>query len=1051
MTTTGTHHRLLALILCVFAVLSCPALAEQETLDAATRKLMRAGNHFDRGDYEFAAEEYEEFLEHYADHEGALEARYGLAISHYRRRQYSEAAEELRKVLDNRDFERRSEALAVLGHCLLADNENEAARVVFQRILDDHGDSPHVEHAALGRIQTLYRLGMHKECVEAADAFGRQHAESNARPIVGYIGALSRFELEDYANAAEALMGFTENYPNSPYFLDATLLLAQSLQHTGAAAEAAELLTEQLDSAPSARQAELRYSLGVALYDAEEYDDAAERLKQVLDDYEDSEYVAPARLHLGLTQLAAGETDDARGTLSEVVDKDEGRRDQARYWIAQCHIDDDNHAEAFDILDALANQDDVPKAEAVRFDRAMCLADLERYDEAAEAFKAFREEYPESDQADEAAYRQAWSLHRQGEHQASYDLRDTVEEDSEFARPFAELNAENLFRLSKYEEAEEILAALAEDETDPDKARQHAFLRGQCAYFMDDYERAAEHLGPLAEDEVVGEDPVLRTAIFFLADSHFQQQKPAEAVEAFRQYLSAAGDEAASSDEARYKLAMAYLQKERDDDAAEHLDKLRGRPADSPWVGRGLYERGQMLQEAEQYEEADAVLAQLLEANPSANLAAPARYLYAWVAMDAGSPADAAERFEALASAHEEHPLAEDAAYQKGIALFVADETEDALAAFRDYMDKYEQGPHARDARQMIGTSLARLGRHEQAAEELAKLAEREDEATAETFYVLAASERQRAAEADDDDADKKRERIDASIAAYRKLLERFEDHPLAPNARAELAELLYDIEKYDEVAGVLEPLLADEQTPDALKPAARYRLGWARVRQDEHEKAADALAAFAENNPEHDLTPSALYQAGLSRIAHGEPSRAVGPLNTIVENHRGHDLHAQAMLKLGQAQATIDEFGDSEKTYAAFLDRHQDSEFVYLAQFGRGWALQNQRKYDEARSWYQRVVDTHNGETAARAQFQIGQCYFSEGNYERAMRELSAVTSVFAAPKWASKGLFEAGRAAEQLQQYSRARSYYDECIREYEDTNAAALSAQRLEDLPG
>ena len=105
--------------------------------------------------------------------------------------------------------------------------------------------------------------------------------------------------------------------------------------------------------------------------------------------------------------------------------------------------------------------------------------------------------------------------------------------------------------------------------------------------------------------------------------------------------------------------------------------------------------------------------------------------------------------------------------------------------------------------------------------------------------------------------------------------------------------------------------------------------------------------------------------------------------------------------------------------------------------------------KKAEAIAWYLQVVETHNGATAARAQFQIGECHYALGKYDLAARELMKVDIVYAYPKWSAVALYDAGRAFEQLKQVDNARKQYSLCVKKYKGSGPAALSAKRLETL--
>src|SRR5579859_7424614 len=104
-----------------FAQAAVPVGApDQQQVDPARKKLTAANGLFARGLYKLAAQEYADFLDQNPTSPDATTARYALAVSRYRLREYEKAVEPLRQVIADNKFEQRDEALAVLGHCELS-------------------------------------------------------------------------------------------------------------------------------------------------------------------------------------------------------------------------------------------------------------------------------------------------------------------------------------------------------------------------------------------------------------------------------------------------------------------------------------------------------------------------------------------------------------------------------------------------------------------------------------------------------------------------------------------------------------------------------------------------------------------------------------------------------------------------------------------------------------------------------------------------------------------------------------------------------------------
>src|SRR5438309_1547183 len=127
---------------------------------------------------------------------------------------------------------------------------------------------------------------------------------------------------------------------------------------------------------------------------------------------------------------------------------------------------------------------------------------------------------------------------------------------SEMTAAGAELDAENLFLLAKYGDAQRTFATLADGAKDPAKRLRFTLRQGQCEYFAGDYAKAVEILQPIASNSRVANTEELQPAIFLCGDAFLQQNKYAPAAEMLGRYVAVAkGDQR----EAQFKLARALL------------------------------------------------------------------------------------------------------------------------------------------------------------------------------------------------------------------------------------------------------------------------------------------------------------------------------------------------------------------------------------------------------------------------------------------------------------------------------------------------------------
>ncbi|MHC4992646.1 MAG: tetratricopeptide repeat protein, partial [Planctomycetota bacterium] len=259
---------------------------------------------------------------------------------------------------------------------------------------------------------------------------------------------------------------------------------------------------------------------------------------------------------------------------------------------------------------------------------------------------------------------------------------------------------------------------------------------------------------------------------------------------------------------------------------------------------------------------------------------------------------------------------------------------------------------------------------------------------------------------------------------------------------------------RHEQAADLLRILQAaadDEQqlVPPEVRRQCAYRLGLCEYHLGNTDQASQLLEAYLADEPEGQLVPSARLLAAEAHLKAGRHPQAIEHLTRVVEDFPGDEAAGPAQLRLGECHAALQYWQRSREAFAAFLDRHAASPMWFQAQFGIGWALENEGRFEDAVSAYRAVVQRHQGPTAARAQFQIGECLFARKQYEEAARELLKVDILYAYPEWSAAALYEAGRCFQEMGDPVDARRQFTQVREQYPDTRWASLAGDRLEEL--
>lgn len=172
------------------------------------------------------------------------------------------------------------------------------------------------------------------------------------------------------------------------------------------------------------------------------------------------------------------------------------------------------------------------------------------------------------------------------------------------------------------------------------------------------------------------------------------------------------------------------------------------------------------------------------------------------------------------------------------------------------------------------------------------------------------------------------------------------------------------------------------------------------------------------------------------------------------VEGAPAAEPAVQAMVALRQAQIEAHRsrwdaaLSQAEAVAQNFPDFRQQHEADYL--IGRCRAALGD--LEGAREAYTRVVRSTlaaESETAAMAQWMLGETYLHDNEFEQALREFLRVEAAYAHPQWQAAGLLQAGKCCERLDRPVPAAELYARLLAQHATTPFAEQAAERLRAL--
>ena len=150
-------------------------------------------------------------------------------------------------------------------------------------------------------------------------------------------------------------------------------------------------------------------------------------------------------------------------------------------------------------------------------------------------------------------------------------------------------------------------------------------------------------------------------------------------------------------------------------------------------------------------------------------------------------------------------------------------------------------------------------------------------------------------------------------------------------------------------------------------------------------------------------------------------------------------------------AQLTALDRGDTDPGRNDQIRRAEDAVHrqQYEVDYLLGRALGALAKFEAARAAYDRVVQSPIGgrtETAAMAQWMIGETYFQQEKYDEAIAAYHRVERLFGFERWQAAAILQAGKCHEAKGRYRDARQMYAQLLKQHAQTSFAAEASQRL-----
>jgi TolA-binding protein len=293
-------------------------------------------------------------------------------------------------------------------------------------------------------------------------------------------------------------------------------------------------------------------------------------------------------------------------------------------------------------------------------------------------------------------------------------------------------------------------------------------------------------------------------------------------------------------------------------------------------------------------------------------------------------------------------------------------------------------------------------------------------------------------------------ERIDEADAVFTRL---YLEHPNSDywgDATFRLAERAAAKKDFDRATKLAREVI-DKRPGGPVEAHCLFLLGKTAIRQGHWDSVLSSLGQLCERFPDSTLRPAAEFWMAEATYRSGKLDEAKQQLDRLAETRAADGDKWLPMVELRRAQVLV-----RQKQWFDALDRAShiaelfpDFERQYEVDYLTGRCLASLGRFREARAAYERVIQSKTGrdtETAAMAQWMIGETFFHQRDFDQAKRAYARVDILWNYPRWNAAALLQAGKCHEARGQLQPAATCYTELTTKYPDTKFAQEGERRL-----
>ena len=1061
-------------------------VAAAESTEESIALYADAANFQTNGAIELAIENWKKFLGKYPDDDLASKAAHYLGVCYMQKKDpdYVAAAKAFGTALEDKKYELREESLANQGWCYYASAGDGPQRdqgmlrktiATFEQLRKENSKSDYIDRAYFYSGEAAYGLGEREKAIKLYNSFLTLPAakESPLRCDALYARGIALEELEQTEQAVKSFQELLSSCADSSLAIDVHLRLGDlKIMQRDFSAAVASFEKAIAESEDDADKSYAIFRQAYALVQNGKPNEAAVRYDRLQKEFPRSPYAANATLASGQSLYRGGDIDRAAERFEKVLGQNNSvAATEAAHWLARIKLSKGDPASAVEIAERQIKAGvDGDFSVDLRVDLAEALSmNPETIAESIDVAEKVYRDAPEDSLAPRALYNAAFSALQLNQYDRAGKLAtefldryfgDQLSSDVRF------IVAESQLLTGKTAEAVKNYQTLLSGSSNDNVQRSVWVLRAAVA--MNSLKSYDESIKLLKKEYSALKQPEQKAeAQFLVGQAHLMSARPADAAVSFGRTIEVAPDWPRST-EAMLLQGTAFLSSGDRAKAKTTWTRLMDSDATSTMADQARYKLAQLASSDGDYASAIKLYGEIVDADRDKGLIPYALYGRGWSLMQQGNHREALKPLGRILRESPGHPLSDDALIARGISQRTLGDVAAAESDLIKYMELKPTGVNLGHALYELALVDQKQNRPNDAAAKLQRLV---DEVPTypgmdKVLYELGWSLRESG-------------QVDQAVKQFRQLLSKYPDAALAAEAAYFVGQQSYSASDWPTAATYFR-VAADKTDDDAMSEKALYRLGWSMFKDSKLGQAKDAFEKQAQKHPRGKLAIDAQMMVGECLFKNGDFEKALESYARGREKIRASDENSKSLrdaaerqvrelilLHGGQSAAQLKHWDEAIGWYDELKERFPATAYLPQVFYETGFAYQQKNDNKQALKYFGQVAERYRSEVGARARFMMGEIFFGEKQFDKAIPEFQRVMFGYGAENapaeiknWQAKSGFEAGRCSELLMQTARAKEakdssrkfatqFYQYVVQKHPGHELAKKSAERLEAL--